>query len=105
MTAVYRVDKFDVPEQVRDEFWTHVRRTHAVLREQTGFVDDVLLEQHSGPGRFNVVTIVKWSSADDLAGARTAVHQVHRAADFDPAEFFTRTGIEADLANYTEADR
>jgi heme-degrading monooxygenase HmoA len=103
MPVTYRVDKFVVPDLVRHEFWTHVRRTHAVLRDQPGFVDDALLEQSSGPGRFNVVTIVRWSSADDLGPARTAVERSHQAAGFQPAEFFLRSGIEADLANYVEA--
>jgi heme-degrading monooxygenase HmoA len=59
MTAVYRIDKFVVPDEARDEFWTNVRRVHSVLRSQPGFLDDVLVEKHSGPGRFNVVTLVK----------------------------------------------
>ncbi|ACY99043.1 MULTISPECIES: antibiotic biosynthesis monooxygenase family protein [Thermomonospora] len=104
MSAVYRVDKFIVPDQAREEFWRNVRRTHAVLREQPGFLEEVLLERHSGPGRFNAVTIVKWASADDLAAARTAVEQAHRQIGFQPAEFFRTAGIEADLMNYVEVE-
>ncbi len=104
MTVVYRVDKFEVPDEARDEFWTQVRRTHAILKEQQGFLGDVLLEKHSGPGRVNVVTMVKWSSAEDMGPARSAVERAHRAADFEPAEFFVRAGIDADLANYVEVD-
>jgi heme-degrading monooxygenase HmoA len=103
MPVLYRVDKFVVPDHVRDEFWTHVRRTHSVLRDQPGFLEDTLLEQHSGPGRFNVVTIVKWASPDALAAARSAVERSHRTADFQPAEFLERAGIEADMGNYVEA--
>ncbi|NJC69241.1 antibiotic biosynthesis monooxygenase [Planosporangium thailandense] len=102
MSAVYRVDKFAVPEPAREEFWRHVRRIHGILRAQPGFLDDTLLEQHSGPGRFNAVTIVRWSSVDDLPGARTAVEASHRAAGFEPAAFFERAGIEADVANYVD---
>lgn len=102
MAVIHRVDKFVVPEAAREEFWHHVRRTHALLRTQPGFLDDVLLEQHSGPGRFNAVTIVRWSSADDLPAARAAVEAAHRAEGFEPAAFFARAGIEADIANYTE---
>lgn len=100
MAVTYRVDKFVVPEDVREEFWGNVRRTHSVLRDQPGFLDEVLLEKDSGPGRFNVVTIVRWASDDDLAAARTAVEQAHRAAGFRLAEFFANVGIEADLGNY-----
>jgi heme-degrading monooxygenase HmoA len=96
------VDKFVVPDQARVEFWANVRRTHAVLRTQPGFLADNLLEQSSGPGRFNVVTIVRWASAEDLAVARSAVERSHQEADFRPAEFFRQAGIEADLANYVD---
>ena len=105
MAVVYRVDKFEVPDEFRDEFWTHVGRTHAVLRKQPGFVEDVLLEKESGPGRLNVVTMVKWSSADDMGPAKVAVEYAHEAAGFDLAAFFARTGIDADLANYIEVER
>ena len=103
MPIVYRVDKFVVPEPVRAEFWGHVRLTHEILRKQAGFLDDALREQHSGPGRFNAVTIVRWSSADDLPAARSAAEAGHRAAGFVPADFFRRAGIEADVATYVEA--
>ncbi|GAA5064243.1 antibiotic biosynthesis monooxygenase family protein [Nocardia callitridis] len=100
MTGVYRVDKFVVPEAARTEFWSQVRRTHAVLRTLPGFVNDKLLEQISGPGRFNAVTIVEWSSEDALGQAKTAVEKSHRDAGFQPREFFDRVGIQSDLANY-----
>lgn len=103
MSIVYRVDKFVVPETAREEFWRHVHRTHEVLRRQAGFLDDVLLQQHSGSGRFTAVTIIRWSSAGDLPAARAAAEAGHRAAGFEPAEFFKRAGIEADVANYVEA--
>lgn len=102
MSIVYRVDKFAVPEKAREEFWGHVGRTHALLRTQPGFLDDALLEQVSGPGRFDAVTIVRWASADAMPAARDAVHAAHRAEGFDPAAFFARAGIEADVANYVE---
>ncbi|WP_298323884.1 hypothetical protein [Haloactinopolyspora sp.] len=100
MPATYRVDKFTVPDGVRDEFWMHIRRTHSILRKQHGFVDDVLLEQHSGTGHFAIVTIVQWSSAADLAAAKVPVEQAHREAAFVPAEFIERHGIVADMGNY-----
>lgn len=88
MPVIYRVDKFVVPEEARERFWSNVRRTHAVLRDQPGFLDDVLLEKDSGPGRFNAVTLAKWASQDDLGAAGTAVGHAHDAAGFRPAEFF-----------------
>lgn len=102
MPEIYRVDKFTVPEQARLDFWSNVRATHDVLRRQPGFLGDTLLEKHSGDGVFNAVTIVRWSDPSDLPGARHAVGEAHRARGFRPVDFFQRTGISADLANYIE---
>jgi heme-degrading monooxygenase HmoA len=102
---ISRVDKFRVPQEAREEFWVNVRRTHGVQREQEGFVDDVLLEKHSGDGVFDAVTIVRWAAASHLRAARRAVEEAHRARAFSPAAFFGRAGITADLANYVETDR
>jgi hypothetical protein len=104
MTAVYRVDKFVVPTEAREEFWKHVRRTHEVLRRQPGFVEDALLENPTGQDRYDIDTIVQWASVDDLAKAKTAVEQSHQAAQFSPPEFFRRAGIKADLGTYVKVD-
>jgi heme-degrading monooxygenase HmoA len=97
---LYRTDKFVVPAAAREEFLTRVFQTHEVLRKQPGFLQDFLLEQVSGPGEFNFVTIAEWESEDFVAGARAAVQALHRSMNFDPQELFARLGIKADLANY-----
>ena len=60
--SVFRVDKFVVPAAAREEIIGKVKATHELLRRQDGFVQDFLLEQFSGPGEFNLVTIVEWES-------------------------------------------
>ncbi len=100
---VYRVDRFKVPGVARDEFLQRVQMTHDSLRSVTGFVQDFILEQSSGPSAFNFVTIVIWESAGVLDVARAAVVQLHKEMGFDPREMFARLGIEADLATYAEA--
>ena len=60
--SVFRVDKFVVPAEARDEILSKARMTHELLRQQEGFVQDFLLEQFSGPGEFNIVTMVEWES-------------------------------------------
>lgn len=99
---VYRVDKFVVPESAREEFMTNVRRTHNLLREQPGFVYDLLLEKTSGQGTFNIVTLVAWENADALAQAGTAVQEMNERIGFVPQELVARLGVTGDLANYVE---
>lgn len=98
---LYRVDKFIVPAAGRDEFLGRVRDTHAVLRQQEGFLQDMILEQSSGPGAFNIVTLVEWASADVVARVSEAVAKHHAEIGFDRQETIARLGITADIANYS----
>jgi heme-degrading monooxygenase HmoA len=97
---IYRVDKFIVPDEARSEVIGKLRSTHALLKEQPGFVQDFVLAQSSGPGEFNFVTIVEWESEEAVENARSAVMALHREMNFDPQEVFARLRIKADLANY-----
>jgi hypothetical protein len=97
---VYRVDKFVVPAAARREVLDRVRQTHEILRRQTGFIRDLILEQSAGPGEFNFVTLVEWQNAAVLAHVRAAVAAFHEEIAFDPQELFTRLGIKADMGTY-----
>lgn len=100
--AIYRIDKFVVPEAARDEFLTKIRETHDLLRQQPGFVTDAILEQVAGPGKFNIVTIAEWEDEGALDAARVAVKQAHAEWGFSPQGLMQRLGIEADIAEYRE---
>jgi hypothetical protein len=100
---LYRIDKFVVPESALAEFLALVERTHEVLRGQSGFVRDLVLEQVSGPGRFNVVTLVEWSDGASLDGAVDAVRRFHDAAGFDGRSVAARLGVSADIAIYGQS--
>ncbi|SRR6266403_888509 len=97
---VYRVDQFIVPSGAREEFLEKALRTHALLKAQPGFLQDFVLEQSSGPGEFNFVTMVEWASQEAVENARAAVVTLHREMNFTPQEVFARLDIKADLANY-----
>lgn len=97
----YRIDRFVVPDAARAEFLGRVRMTHAVLRQQPGFVRDALLE-HPGeaPGESIILTIAEWQNHAATAGARAAVAALHIRENFKPQELFERAGIKAELGNY-----
>lgn len=97
---IYRIDKFIVPEEARAEFLDKVKATHALLQAQPGFVQDLVLEQSAGPGKFNFVTMVEWESEAVVAQARTAVAALHQQMNFNPQALFAQTGITADVATY-----
>lgn len=101
---VFRVDKFLVPAISRDEFLGRVRTIHALLKEQTGFVRDIVLEQVSGNGELNFVTIVEWDGQAYIDKAKAAVALRYSQTGFNPQEMFERLGIKADLGNYQRVD-
>ena len=101
---VIRVDKFAVPAAGREEFLARVFETHAFLRAQKGFVRGMILEQDSGPGRFNFVTVVEWESVTSVNLAATAVARYHHETGFDRQRMLVKLGIDADLGNYRRID-
>lgn len=103
MTApspIYRINKFIVPQAARDEFLaTVITPTHALLRQQPGVVSDMVLEQVSGPGEFNIVAVVEFSGPEVIAPIATAVADLHRRIGVDPG-LAKRLGVLSDQGNY-----
>jgi heme-degrading monooxygenase HmoA len=100
---VFRVDKFIVPMASRATFITKLRETHELLQRQPGFVRDYILEQVSGPGRYNVVTMVEWEDQAAIDAAKEAVIEMQSRTRFNPRELFTKLNVSADLATYRPA--
>ncbi|TPM79115.1 antibiotic biosynthesis monooxygenase [Mesorhizobium sp. B2-3-3] len=98
--SVFRVDKFVVPAAAREEILVKVRTTHELLRQQQGFLQDFVLEQFSGPGEFNLVTIVEWESQAAVDNVVPIVKVAHERIAFNPQETIARLGVKADVANY-----
>ena len=100
----YRIDRFVVPASGRTEFLDRVTTTHELLRNQDGFVRDLIVEQQSGPSEFNIVTLVEWTDQSVVEHVSAAVAKLHAAIGFDPHEMIGRLGIRADIAGYHELD-
>ncbi|MEO6918136.1 MAG: antibiotic biosynthesis monooxygenase [Collimonas sp.] len=103
-SQIYRVDKFIVPEAAQQEFLAKVRSTHALLRSLPGCTQELVLEQTSGPGSYNYVTVLGWSDLAAIDAAKIEVRKLHANTDFHPQEMFNRLGIQADLGNYQAID-
>lgn len=100
-SRTYRLDKFVVPNTAREEFLARVRQTHALLQEQPGFVQDILLEKPATEGNFTLVTLVEWQDSESVQRAREAVAAMHRRTGFNAQALLARLGIEAEIGNYT----
>lgn len=97
---VLRIDSFIVPEAARGEFLRRVTATHAVLRQQPGFVFDRIVERALDDGASRLVTIVEWSGPDAIAGAARAVKAAHLGDGFSAVDFIAASGIVADIGMY-----
>jgi heme-degrading monooxygenase HmoA len=101
---IYRVDKFIVPASARDDFLARANAIRDILKTQKGFIRDTYLEQFSGPGEFNIVTIAEWESQEHVEQAKVAVATFMQATKFNPQEMYQRLGIKADIAFYKRID-
>jgi heme-degrading monooxygenase HmoA len=97
---VYRLDKFIVPRNAREEFLTKVKGTHQLLRAQPGFIQDFLLEQPLSDEVIQVATLVEWQNQQAIDNARVAVMDMHKQSGFNAQELIARLGIKAEMGSY-----
>ncbi|HEV7253093.1 MAG TPA: antibiotic biosynthesis monooxygenase [Mesorhizobium sp.] len=97
---VFRADRFVVPQAARAEFLSRVKQTHTVLRQQPGFVRELILERQAGSAESHIITIVEWESAAVMSGVREVVAAHQKSVGFNPAELIARLGIEAEFGVY-----
>ena len=97
---VIRINRFSVPANARHDFMALVAKTHDVIRAQPGFVDDMILEQRSGPDAFNLVTILQFEGEHALQPAITAVAQADAQAGIDRRALSREWGVETEIAFY-----
>lgn len=94
---VYRIDSFAVPASARDAFLGRVRTIQAILEPLDGCRQNLVLERTDEGGRFNIVTVVEWSSKEAMAQARRVVAERYASEGFDPASFMSGLGVDAEL--------
>lgn len=102
-SRVVRVNRFSVPSEARDEFLDLIERTHEVIRVQPGFIDDMILEQQSGTGLFNLLTVLQFEGEHVLQSVITAVARFDHAAGIDRQALTRRLGVEASVGFYRHA--
>jgi len=98
--SLFRIDTFVVPEVARDAFLAKVSETHELLGRMEGCLQNRVLEKVAGPGRFNIVTLVEWSDASSFESAKAFMKNRHAQSGFNAQDFWSRLGIEAEIANY-----
>ena len=97
---LYRVNKFAVPPAARDEFIALIRRTVDAISDQAGFASHMLLEQESGPGEFNVVSIIGFRSPEAAPEILAAITDFDRQNGIDRPALAARLGVKADMGNF-----
>jgi heme-degrading monooxygenase HmoA len=102
---IYRLDRFVVPQNAREEFLMRVGQTHEILRAQPGFVQDFLIERSGEDGATVIVTMVEWDSQETVDRVVPVVQAAHRDMGFSPKETIARLGITAELGIYQPIER
>lgn len=97
---LYRLDKFIVPVGVREEFLAKVKSTHQLLRNQSGFIQDFLLEQPLPDETTQIATLVEWQDQQSIDNARIAVMVLHKSSGFNAQAFTERLGIKMEMGSY-----
>lgn len=92
-SSVYRINKFEVPAEGRDEFVGLLESTHAVMREQQGFVRDLIVEQELA-GQFNLVAFIELAGVDAVERISAAIAEQDKARGLDRREFASRLGVK-----------
>ncbi|OOG68507.1 hypothetical protein B0E45_19610 [Sinorhizobium sp. A49] len=100
VAPLYRINKFAVPTAVRAEFVNLVEKTLAVIRSQEGYVKDLFLEQHAGPGKFNFCTMIEFESEEFAPKVAAAITEFDKSLDIDRAVLMEKLGVETDSASY-----
>jgi hypothetical protein len=103
-TPLFRINKFSVPSESRDGFLDLIARTHAVLRNQEGFVADQILEQQSGPGVFNFVTTIEFTGPEVIERMVAAVATFDQREGIDRQQAMAGLDIKADMGLYRSLD-
>lgn len=98
--SVFRIDTFVVPDAAREAFLAKVSETHELLGRMEGCLQNRVLEKAAGPGRFNIVTLVEWSDASSFERAKTFMKNRHAQTGFNAQDFWSRLGIEAEIASF-----
>ncbi|HEU0095706.1 MAG TPA: antibiotic biosynthesis monooxygenase [Rhizomicrobium sp.] len=100
ISPYYRVNKFIVPKDSRDAFLSLIATTHGVVRRQPGFVRDLVLEQQSGPGQFNFVTLLEFSGIEVVPQITQALADFDAQTGVDRKAVAMELGVKSDMANY-----
>ncbi len=100
IAPLYRINKFVVPASARADFVDLVEKTLAVIRSQEGYVKDLFLEQHAGPGKFNFCTMIEFASEEFAPKVAAAIGAFDRSLGIDRAALMEKLGVETDSASY-----
>lgn len=102
-TAFFRIDSFNVSSAGREELLRRIQETHEVLRAQSGYVRDYILERTSSNEDIDILTFVEWDETTRPEAVRDAVRARHSQLGFDPSEMYERLRIEPEVGTYRQA--
>ena len=83
-----------MPHTVYSEFADRLRVVHASLREQPGFISDLLLEQPVSADSVHIISVVRWESTKAAEAAKDKLSlDIDRDHDIDRLKIISDIGL------------
>ncbi len=101
----YRIDTFTVPDAARAEVAATMRRNMDFIRTLPGFRGHVAFEKRAGTGRFDLVTVAAWESAEAMERASVAVRAHHQAMGLDLPALLARWGVTMERGDFAAPEQ
>ncbi|WP_370677483.1 antibiotic biosynthesis monooxygenase [Pleomorphomonas sp. PLEO] len=85
-----------MPHAVYSEFADQLRQVHASLRQQPGFVSDLLLEQPASADSIHIISVVRWENTEAAEAAKDKL-----CLDIDRDHVIDRLKIISDIGLFS----
>lgn len=95
--AVFRIDRFVVPQKSETLFMERVQHIQSALDGLPQCAQNLVLTHLNPSGEMNVVTLVEWANAEAMAAASTRMKVRYVEENFDPQSFMKALGVKPDF--------
>ncbi|WAC15289.1 antibiotic biosynthesis monooxygenase family protein [Dyadobacter pollutisoli] len=98
------IDKFNVPQNGKQEFLERVKINRNLIKTLPGFIEDTAYERADQQGNLVYITIAVWESEEAIKNAKEIVQAEYKKQGFNMAEMFMRLNITMDRGVYKKLD-
>jgi heme-degrading monooxygenase HmoA len=94
------VDRFVVPEELKEPFLEQVRKSASFLRTLPGFVEGFVYEKTDGESHQNVLTTAVWKDEEAFQNAKKCADEGFKKIGFNPPEIMKTLNVRIERSVY-----